>query len=191
MSETHSGMETTQALIARIRAGEEGARDRLMHRFLPGLRRWARGRLPDHARGLVETNDLVQVTLLRALGRIHEFDHGREGAFLAYLHRILINCLRDEVRRARVRPGSTTEEDLPDTRPAILERTLGPGAVASYENALRRLPAETQQAVVLRIEFNFSFPEIAEALGKDSANTVRMQVTRALVRIAEWMDEPA
>ena len=33
-------------------------------------------------------------------------------------------------------------------------------------------------------------PEIAEAMGKNSANTARMIVARALARLAETMEEP-
>jgi RNA polymerase sigma-70 factor (ECF subfamily) len=40
----------------------------------------------------------------------------------------------------------------------------------------------------MRIEFGFTFPEIAEALGRPSANAARMTVSRALVRLAEVMD---
>jgi RNA polymerase sigma-70 factor (ECF subfamily) len=78
-----------------------------------------------------------------------------------------------------------------DDRPAMLERTLGSGLVQRYEKALESLTPEQQQAVVMRIEFGFSFPEIARALGRNSANSVRMQVSRAILRLAEVMSAPS
>jgi RNA polymerase sigma-70 factor (ECF subfamily) len=182
-------MESTRALILRIQAGDAEARERLISRFLPGLRRWAHGRLPQRARDLSETDDLVQVAFQRALPHIERFDPRREGAFMAYLHQILMNLIREEIRRVTRRPSSDPlPEDLPEDRPALLERTIGNDALSAYEDALTRLPEEVQQAVVLRIEFGFSHQEIADMLGRPSANAVRMQITRGLVRLTEKMD---
>lgn len=182
-------LTSTRTLLYRIREGDERAREELVARFLPGLRRWARGRLPARARSIADTDDLVQVSLVRALRRVEEFDPRREGAFLAYLHRILLNCIREEIRRAASRPQATElAEDLPEDRPALLDRTIGHGAVDAYEQALAELPERQQQALILRIEFGFSFPEIATMMGGTTPDAVRMQVTRGLVRLAERMD---
>lgn len=185
-------LATTRELLDRIRGGDDRAREILYGRLIPGLRRWARGRLPAHARDLAETDDLVQVAVVRSLSRIEEFDHRREGAFLAYLHRILLNCIRDEFRRSKRLPDT---EPLPDElsvdRPELIERTFGTGVLEDYEKALGELSDDQREAVMLRLEFGFSFPEIAEALGKPSANAARMVVTRALVRVAERMGDHA
>jgi RNA polymerase sigma-70 factor (ECF subfamily) len=137
---------------------------------------------------MADTDDLVQVSLVRALGRIEQFDTRREGAFLAYLHRILLNCIRDEIRRAASRPEAELLDDaLPEDRYAMLDRTIGPSAIELYEAALADLPERQQQALILRIEFGFSFPEIARVLGQATPDAVRMQVTRGLVRVAARM----
>lgn len=82
-------LDSTVSLLARFRAGDEIARDRLLARYLPILRRWAHGRLPSYARQLADTDDLVQVSLLRAFNHMGSFEPRREGAFLLYLRRIL------------------------------------------------------------------------------------------------------
>ena len=152
------------------------------------LRRWAHGRLPQYARGLVDTDDLVQVTLLRAVDHLGEFEPRHEGAFLAYLRRILINSVRDEIRRAMRGPGrETISEDLPDELPSAVEQAIGREAMEAYEAALAALPEVQQEAVILRVEFGYSYPEIAAALDRPSANAVRMMVARALVQLAEVM----
>jgi RNA polymerase sigma-70 factor (ECF subfamily) len=185
-----SSIENTATLLVQVRQGDEGARDRLFARYLPVLRRWAHHRLPSSARDLRDTDDLVQDTLLSALRRLDRFEHRGEGAFLAYLRQILLNSIRDELRRAAVRPQPTTvDEDLPDPAPSALERAIGSELVARFENALARLDPEQREAIILRVEFHFSHQQIADALGKPSANTARMTVARALVALSKAMHE--
>ena len=185
-----SALESTAALLTRIRGGDEGAREQLVARYLPILKRWAHGRLPGYARDLSETDDLVQVTLIRALSHAVEFEPRREGAFLAYLRRILLNAVRDEIRRSMRRPShEDLPESLPDPTPSVVERAIGRETMEKYEAALGSLPEEQQEAVILRIEFGFTHPEIASALGKPSSNAARMTVARALVRLMEAMGE--
>src|SRR5262249_58923219 len=83
--EPQSSLENTTVLLSRARGGDAQARDALFARFLPVLTRWAHRRLPNRARDLSDTDDLVQVTLVRALHRLAQFEPRREGAFLAYL----------------------------------------------------------------------------------------------------------
>ena len=183
-------VESTAVLFDRIRQGDEAARRRLFERFLPILQRWAHGRLPGSARGLADTDDLVQITLIRALNRLTEFEPRREGAFLSYLRQILLNSVREELRRASRKPSAASVEDsLPDPSPSVIEQAVGRETMARYEGALAALPEELREAVILRIEFDYSYPEIAEALGRPSANAARMAVTRALVKLAEVMDD--
>ena len=58
----------------------------------------------------------------------------------------------------------------------------------AYEAALAELSDAQQEAVILRVEFGYTFSEIAEATGSPSANAARMTVARALVRLGEAMD---
>ena len=179
-------LESTSTLLSRVREGDDKARERLLARFLAPLRRWAHGRIPARARGLFDTDDLVQITLLRSLDHLKGFDPRREGAFLAYLRRILVNQIRDEIRKADRGPRrEELGDEVRDPGPSPVEEILGRETVERYEAALARLPAEHQEAVVLRIELGFSYPEIAEALASPSANAARMTVVRALVRLGE------
>jgi Sigma-70 region 2 len=66
--------ETTAILIAKVRAGDTTAKERLFTRCLPVLRRWAHHRLPHRLRGVGDTDDLVQETLLRALRNLNAFE---------------------------------------------------------------------------------------------------------------------
>jgi RNA polymerase sigma-70 factor (ECF subfamily) len=184
-----ANLETTAFLLERVRAGDGDARERLFARVLPALTRWAHHRLPAGARDLAETDDLVQMTLARMLDRIDTFEAHGEGAFLAYLRRVLINLVRDQIRRVRARPRAQgLDETLPDPGPSVLERTVRSDTLERYEAALAALEPEQREAVLLRVEFGYSHQRIAEALGKPSADAARMTVARALVAIARRMD---
>jgi RNA polymerase sigma-70 factor (ECF subfamily) len=177
--------EPTVALIRRIRDGDGGAREVLLKRYLPVLRRWAHGRLPASARDLSDTDDLVQVTLLRALKNIDEFDARHTGSFLAYLRQILLNQVRDELRRQQRRPGGTElDTELPDLEtPPLVEQMLGHERVRAYERALAQLPKRQQELIVMRMEFGMSYPEISAEVDS-TPDAVRVMVARAIVLLS-------
>jgi RNA polymerase sigma-70 factor (ECF subfamily) len=184
-----AALESTATLLELARAGDEAARDRLLARYLPLLRRWARGRLPGYARGAVDTDDLVQITLLRALKRLDAFEPRREGAFLAYLRRILLNRIRDQIRHAGTVPATEpVSSGVLDPAPSQIERAVGRERLEAYERALACLPDRQQEAIILRVEMGLSHRDIAEALGCASANAARMFVARAIVRLSESLD---
>jgi RNA polymerase sigma-70 factor (ECF subfamily) len=186
--ETLAALESTAALLALVRGGDAAARERLCARYLPMLTAWAHGRLPGHARALTDTDDLAQVVLMRALASIDRFEPRREGAFVAYLRRALLNAVRDEVRRAaRERSDPMELETLPAAEPSAIEREIGRETLEAYEAALALLSDEAREAVILRIEFGYSYPEIASALDRPSADAARMLVTRSVVRLAEGL----
>ena len=181
-------LETTATLIRRIQQGDDLARSVLIKRCLPALRHWARGRLPAYGRDLADTDDLVQTTFLRALGGLERFRPEREGAFLAYLRQILINAVRNEIRRSSCRPrGQALDQEPVDLRPSVHEQLAGEETIEAYERALETLKDRQRQAVILRVEFGLTFPEIAAELDIPSANAARMQVSRSLVKLAEGM----
>src|SRR5262252_6427782 len=96
--------EATLELLDRVRRGDDEALEALFIRCLPALRRWARGRLPVSARGMQDTADLVQDTLLATLRRLNDFDARHQGALLAYLRQAIMNRIRDMVRQRDRRP---------------------------------------------------------------------------------------
>jgi len=179
-------LEATAELLSRVRAGDEEARDALFRRYLPLLKRWAHGQLRGPARGLAETDDLVQATLIQTLKHVSAFEPRREGAFVAYVRQILLNEIRQEVRRASRRPAaSPLEESVAD--PA--HGNLTEGTRDAYERALAKLPEKQREAVILRVEFGYSHAQVAEAIGSRSADAARVLVSRALVRLAEHMEK--
>jgi RNA polymerase sigma factor (sigma-70 family) len=181
--------ESTATLLSLLRDGDASARERLMARYLPMLRRWAHGRLPAFARDLNDTNDLVQITLMSALKNLDRFESRHEGALLAYLRTSLMNAIRGEMRRVG-RAGVTI--GLPDS-PEALDAPMSAPRLDSdqwldYENALAKLPEHKREAVLLRLEFGMSYAEIAAALDRPSEAAASMMVSRALVELAQHLE---
>jgi RNA polymerase sigma factor (sigma-70 family) len=183
---------TTADLLQRARLGDADAVNELFARYLPSLRRWARGRLPQWTRDLRDTDDIVQETLVQTLKNIEAFQPRHEGALQAYLRQALVNRVRDEVRRVS-RHGVTAEivDEHADAAPSPLEQAIGHEALTRYEGALARLRPEEREVIIARVELGQSYQQIAAGHGKASADAARMAVSRALVRLAEEMDVDA
>ena len=180
--------EATLHLLERARAGDRDAVDALIARYLPRLRRWARGRMPIWARDVADTDDIVQEAVLRTFARLDEFEPRREGALQAYLRQAILNRIRDELRRAGGRsPSIELNPHTPDPGASPFEHAVGAQMADRYEAALAALSAGDREAIVARVELGGSYEEVAIALGKSSADAARMAVGRALLRLAEGM----
>jgi RNA polymerase sigma-70 factor (ECF subfamily) len=181
-------LRSSLTLLARAQAGDRVALEFLIARYRPRLQRWASGRLPRWARGLADTQDLVQETLFQTFQRIDRFDARGEGALYGYLRQAILNRIRDELRRARRRPV-TAEIDARarDQGRSPLEEAIGREAIERYERALATLAPDDREAVVARVELGYTHQELADLLGKPTANAARMAVERAIVRLAEAM----
>jgi RNA polymerase sigma-70 factor (ECF subfamily) len=179
---------STLSLLTRAREGDRSALDELFARYLPNLRRWARGRLPAWARDLADTQDLVQDALLETFKHVDGFEHRGQGALQAYLRQAILNRIRNELKRAGRRPAATDlDPELADLNQSPLEAAIGAEAIARYDAALLRLSEDDRELVVARLELDLSYADVAEATGRPTANAARMAVSRALVRLAEEM----
>ncbi len=185
---SETGLEASLILLERAKHGDEHAVNLLAARWLPRLRRWAAGRLPHWDLDLADNQDVVQETVYQAFRRIDGFEIRGEGALQAYLRQAVLNRIRMEIRRVGRRPAA----DELDTRltsddPSPLELVVGREVVDQYEAGLARLTPGDREAIIGRVEMGLTNEELAEALGKPSANAARMAVERALVRLAKAM----
>jgi RNA polymerase sigma-70 factor, ECF subfamily len=180
--------ESTFDLLDRAAAGDMDAVERLFARHVKPLQRWASGRLPKWARDLADTDDLVQDALLQTFKRIGDLEARRVEALQAYLRQAVINRIRDELRRKGRQPHILDLNDLElESALSPLEEAIGREAVERYQRALRRLKPEERDAIIARIEMDYSYEELAQVLGKPTADAARKAAQRALVRLAEEM----
>ncbi len=177
--------ESTLHVLERAREGDSLAVEVLIERALPPVRRWARGRLPDYARGGADTEDVVQDVFLKALRRIERFQHRTVGGLQAYLRQSVLNRIRDLIRGSQRHGIATGLEPEPrDWLPSPLEAAIIRERLDRFLDALGRLRPADRQVIVWRIELGYTVEEIASRLGK-SKPAAGMTVTRAMTRLAK------
>jgi RNA polymerase sigma-70 factor (ECF subfamily) len=181
--------EATVELLNQIKGGDGAAMERLLQRCMPALRRWAHGRLPPSSRGMLETADLVQDAVVAGLRRLDAFESRHQGALQAYFRQAVMNRIRDLVRQQKRRPEQTElPEHLVDKAPSPLEHTIGAENVSRYKAAVCRLKPADRQAIIGRVEMQYSYEMLAVVLNKPTASAARVAVTRAMKRLATAMD---
>jgi RNA polymerase sigma-70 factor (ECF subfamily) len=180
------------SLLFRAQQGDDSAREELCARYLPRLRRWAHGRLPASARQHLDTEDLVQDTLLQTVRHLDGFTPHHERAFCAYVCQALGNRVKDAVRAANRRPSA---EPLGDDHTASsaspLDEAVKQQTLDRYNAALDRLSQVERHLVLARVELGLPYAHVAELLERPSAAAARMATSRALVRLAREMSRDA
>jgi RNA polymerase sigma-70 factor, ECF subfamily len=177
--------EPTIELVISARAGDRLALEALLERCLPPVKRWAHGRLPAHARGALDTGDLVQEAAIHVLARLDKFEPRHVGAMQAYLRTSVVNRIRDEIRRVGRRPETVelvNEPTSDDTSP--LEVAIRGEAYERYRSALTKIRPRDRQMVVARVEMQWSVEQIAQRFRMPSLDAARVAVSRALRRLA-------
>jgi RNA polymerase sigma-70 factor (ECF subfamily) len=128
--------------------------------------------------------DLTQDAFIRVYRAWRSFIPGT--SFLSWIHRILINLHRDELRRRKGRyqeelPEDNAPQEFAGRRPLAVtpiddyvERQLG----ESLSLSLARLAPEQRQVVLLADIEEYSYLEIAEIMGC-SIGTIRSRLHRA------------
>lgn len=189
MSErTEAPLEASIELIRLAQGGDDAALEQLIHRYLPRLQRWASGRLPGYARGIAETQDLVQDALIGTVRNLSDFNDRGEGALQAYLRQAVMNRVKDEIRRTVSKPPiDELSGSVQDVSATPLELAMGAETFARYDRALQQLDELEREGVVARIELGCSFQEVAELMGKPTADAARIAVSRAVAKLAKLM----
>jgi RNA polymerase sigma-70 factor (ECF subfamily) len=178
-------LTVTADLIAQAKRGDVRAAEQLFEQCMPLLLRWTRGRLPSYARDLANTQDIVQDALVSMLNHLDRFEPRHPGALLAFLRQVIINRIRDEIRRVVRRPVATElDSQHLDPGPRPLEIAIHRQGMEHYQAALRRLRPCEREAIVARLEQHHSYETVALILGKPNANAARVAVTRALAKLA-------
>ena len=182
--------QATRALIDKASSGSEQALRVICDRFGPQLTAWGRGRLPQHARDLLATEDIAQEVIARSLERLGGFKSQERGSFLAYLKTAFMNRMRNEIRNASRRPRrEEVPENIPDPAPSPIEQYLGREAEDRYNQALKLLSSEEQELVIGRLELQMTYQDLAIHTGKVSPDAARMAVNRAIRKLATVLED--
>ena len=179
---------TSLHLLRLARGGDRTALDALFARHLPGLQRWASGRLGPWARSAMDTADLVQDAVLQTFRRLDTFEPRGEKALRSYLRQAIQNRIHDVHRRVMTRgvPHELADCD-PDPAPSPLDAMVTAAAEQRYRTSLGRLRADDRELIVGRIELGYSHEQLAAATGRRTPDAARVALKRALVKLAEEM----
>jgi RNA polymerase sigma-70 factor (ECF subfamily) len=182
---------SSAALLDEARAGSPEAWEALCGHHAPRLLALIRLRMGPAIRARVESRDVLQVTLLKAVRGIGAFRGQTRDAFAAWLARIAANEVRDQAdrlgRRRRAAAVETPLEDVPsgrlaDTVRSQSSRILWDERRARLERALESLSAEHREVVILRKLEELSFAEIAARIER-SPDACRMLLARAMTAL--------
>lgn len=160
-----------------------------MSRFLdeveacvPSLRRFARALTHEADRA----DDLVQDCLERAIRKKRLWQP--TGSVRSWLFRILVNLHRNNLRRERRRPvlvpidGLMAEPQGDAAQPSRL-------ALAETQRALRALPVEQREALLLVALEGLSYAEAAKVLGIPRG-TLMSRIARARTTLRDMTENP-
>ncbi len=200
----HTASAFPAALLAQARQGEGEARGRLLELYRNYLRLQARSLINPGLRVRLDPSDLVQETYLEAHRDFGAFTGTCEAELLAWLRRVLVRNLADQVRKHQAqardyRREVTMEEELYRasqaidaalvtglTSPSVLAARRELGVVLA--DALERLRPADREVLLLRHLEGLKFEEIAARMDR-SPGAVRILWTRALERLHRELGE--
>ena len=136
--------------------------------LIPRLRRYARALVGEAA----AADDLVQDTLERAWSKFHLYRRGTD--LRAWLFTVMHNVFVNQLRTAR--PGAALEHELPEL--ASPARDADALVLRDLDRAIRRLPGEQREVLLLVVLQDMSYDEAARTLGIP-IGTVMSRLARA------------
>ncbi len=182
MVEPGTQQESDDALIARFRRGDREAFGLLYKRHRRGLFGYALSFCNDEARA----GDAVQELWL---GFLEEVDKLASVVNVrAYLYRTLRNRLIDEYRRRQREKNVLSEAPEPKALVSPRDTAVSREEAEKVNDALRRLPLEQREVVLLRIYGGMQFGEIAEVL-QENTKTVESRHRLALEKLRRWLEQ--
>ena len=175
------GPDDIPGLIERAGAGDAKAWRVIVERFSPRVFAFLRTytRDPELAEEIVQS---VFCTVARKL-----VDYEEQGRFEAWLFRIALNRLRDEMRRRKKHARPMEAEVLADLAPpAGAEERAGREELEALREGLEQLPEQDRLVIELRHHGGMAFQQMAELL-KEPLGTLLARHHRALRKLRELL----
>jgi RNA polymerase sigma-70 factor (ECF subfamily) len=193
-----------QQLLDQARAGDGPTLGRLLERYRAYLAVLARVQIGRRLQGKVDASDVVQDAFLGAHRDFAQFRGTTEREFMGWLRGILASLLANLVRhyqgtqRRDVRLERQLAVELDQSSMALDRGLVAPQSSPSEQasrreqslalaEALRRLPEEYRELLILRHLEGLSFPEVAQRLGR-SVDSVKKQWPRALASLRRQLE---
>lgn len=187
-----SCVTSSHALVERVKRGDQQAFSGLFAKYRPRLAVLIHYKLGSELRGLVDVDDLLQETLLRAFRDVQQFTYQSPGSFMSWLARIADHVIKDQARAHRRQKRHAEEmvrfrsESNPGGPEPVDSKT--PSRVfAEKEGVLRLLaqldllPEDYRQAILLAKVEGLTTTEVAQRLGRSNEATALL-LHRAIKR---------
>jgi RNA polymerase sigma-70 factor (ECF subfamily) len=193
-----------QQLLDQARAGDVPTLGRLLERYRAYLSVLARVQIGRRLQGKVDASDVVQDAFLGAYRDFAQFRGTSEKEFMGWLRGILASLLANLVRhyqgtqRRDVRLERQLAVELDQSSMALDRGLVAPQSSPSEQasrreqslvlaEALRRLPEDYRELLILRHLEGLSFPDVAQRLGR-SVDSVKKQWPRALASLRRQLE---
>jgi RNA polymerase sigma-70 factor (ECF subfamily) len=176
--------ETLEATLQRAAAGDEGAWRTIVETYTPRVY----GLLVAQCRSADLAEEIAQSAFCTVAARIGQYTE--LGRFEAWLFRIAMNRLRDEMRRRRRQAQPVEEQTLASLAGASEDAADNPPHaehLPALREALSRLSDADRRVIQLRHYAGLSFARIAQALG-EPLGTVLARQHRALKKLRQHIE---
>jgi RNA polymerase sigma-70 factor (ECF subfamily) len=193
----------TDQLLDRAAAGDRSAREQLLERHRPKLKRMVAVRLDRRLAARLDPSDVVQEALADAARRLDDYLRERPMPYFPWLRRLAWDRLDKAHRRHTARRRSVAREEPPDLPNSsaimlaerLLARDTDPARAALRKEKrqrvralLDRLSADDREVLVLRFLERLSSTEAGAVLGI-SPGAVRLRLMRALERLRRHLGD--
>jgi RNA polymerase sigma-70 factor, ECF subfamily len=189
-----------EGLLGRVRQGDGSALGALWDVYRPRLKRMVQLRLDSRLVARVDDSDVLQETFLDAQRQLQAYLREPKTAFYVWLRRLAAERLAN-IHRQHLGAECRTvrrEVSMPEDSSLLLARQLISGTstpsqrqrqedlAQRMQRAIKRLPPDDREIILMRHFEEMPNGEVAEALGlSDSAATMRYG--RALKRLRQLL----
>ncbi len=177
-------------LMELFQGGYEDAFTVIVTRYRDRLHQFMYRYTHDH----MDSEDLVQETFFRVFRGRHSYE--RIARFSTWIYTIAQNLIRSRYKRNSRMPAvsldgtDAAEEghslDLPDSAPDPEQATHEAFLIEALHEALRHIPVEFREALIMRDLQQLTYEEIAEITGV-AMGTVKSRINRGRIRLQELM----
>lgn len=172
---------TDAELLEAFRGGDARAFEALVRRYQRAVLGIARR----FARDEDDAEDLAQRAFINASERAGGW---RGGSFKSWLFRIVVNLAKNHLRdMARFdRREEAQEQEPAPSAPQAHERLEAREQQQALREAVARLPARQREVLLLRIDGDLPFAEIASTLGITEVNA-KVNFHHAVQKLKDWL----
>lgn len=192
---------TTVNLVREAQGGDAQALNQLLAQYQERVLRMVRLRMGPKLRARMDSMDVTQEVLQRAIMNLNRFDFGHEGAFLHWLRKLV----QFEVLEWAEHYGAQKRDPEKELQKIAGDRSLSGEIPASslwdphrqlglkeefrgLESAMDSLDEEQREVILMRQYEDLSFPEIGKILGC-SEDAARMKYARAMSKLSDLMHQ--